>query len=221
MLGCCPRSSESREHRAARSRPLEGGPRQVPPRNLIAEFGSDSFKLAAYNMGENKLRRTLFTLAQQPGGFRAEDRTFWHLYRGCRPCRKRPWSTSRACCSGRRLPRPRTLRTRVAKRVAHQNVVSTTPPRSFSKILLGRTSVNTRTSQVGREADCVQHLAAVLTTLSLLSPREFEIGVQCSPQRTQGSFDRGPGRMRTGRESGEARQVRGVQRRIRERPPWR
>ena len=37
--------------------------------------------LAAYNMDENKLRRTLLTLAQKPGGLRAEDRTFWHLYR--------------------------------------------------------------------------------------------------------------------------------------------
>jgi soluble lytic murein transglycosylase-like protein len=51
--------------------------------NLFAEFGSDSFMLAvaAYNRGEGPLRRTLFELAQKPGGLRPEDRNFWHLYR--------------------------------------------------------------------------------------------------------------------------------------------
>jgi soluble lytic murein transglycosylase-like protein len=51
--------------------------------NLFAEFGADSFMLAlaSYNMGENKLRRTLTALAQRPGGLRPEDRNFWQLYR--------------------------------------------------------------------------------------------------------------------------------------------
>ena len=51
--------------------------------NLVAEFGPDSFMLAiaAFNSGETKMRKTLFALAQQPGGLRPEDRNFWHLYR--------------------------------------------------------------------------------------------------------------------------------------------
>jgi soluble lytic murein transglycosylase-like protein len=51
--------------------------------NLLAEFGTDSFMLAlaSYNVGENKLRKTLFSLAQRPGGLQPEDRTFWQLYR--------------------------------------------------------------------------------------------------------------------------------------------
>ena len=51
--------------------------------NLMAEFGHESFMLAiaSYNVGESKMRKVLFDLAQQPGGLRAEDRTFWHLYR--------------------------------------------------------------------------------------------------------------------------------------------
>ena len=51
--------------------------------NLMAEFGHDSFMLAlaGYNMGETRLRKVLFDLAQQPGGLRPEDRNFWHLYR--------------------------------------------------------------------------------------------------------------------------------------------
>jgi membrane-bound lytic murein transglycosylase D len=51
--------------------------------NLLAEFGEDSFMLAmaAYNRGENGVRRALHQVAQEAGGFRKEKRDFWHLYR--------------------------------------------------------------------------------------------------------------------------------------------
>lgn len=51
--------------------------------NLFAEFGQESFMLAvaAFNTGESKMRKTLFALAQQPGGLRPDDRNFWYLYR--------------------------------------------------------------------------------------------------------------------------------------------
>lgn len=51
--------------------------------NLLAEFGEDSFMLAmaAYNRGENGVRRALHDVAQESGGFRKEKRDFWHLYR--------------------------------------------------------------------------------------------------------------------------------------------
>jgi pSer/pThr/pTyr-binding forkhead associated (FHA) protein len=51
--------------------------------NLLTVFGSDSFMLAmaSYNRGESAVRRVLFQMAQEKGGFRKEKRDFWHLYR--------------------------------------------------------------------------------------------------------------------------------------------
>lgn len=51
--------------------------------NLLAEFGEDAFMLAmaAYNRGENGVRRALHQVAQEPGGYKKEKRDFWHLYR--------------------------------------------------------------------------------------------------------------------------------------------
>ena len=49
----------------------------------LAELGTDSFMLAlaSYNSGQNKMRRTLQQLAQEPGGFGKNKRDFWYLYR--------------------------------------------------------------------------------------------------------------------------------------------
>jgi soluble lytic murein transglycosylase-like protein len=51
--------------------------------NLLAEFGEDAFMLAmaSYNRGENGVRRVLHKIAQTPGGFKKQNRDFWHLYR--------------------------------------------------------------------------------------------------------------------------------------------
>lgn len=51
--------------------------------NLLAEFGEDAFMLAmaSYNRGENGVRAVLHKIAQTPGGFKRENRDFWHLYR--------------------------------------------------------------------------------------------------------------------------------------------
>jgi len=51
--------------------------------NLLAEFGEDSFMLAmaSYNRGEAGVRRVLHDVAREPGGFKKENRDFWHLYR--------------------------------------------------------------------------------------------------------------------------------------------
>ena len=58
--------------------------------------------------------------------------------------------------------------------------------------------------------------------LELFSPRESLKSVSDGhPKGHRGLLSGVPVRVRTDRESGEARQVRGVQRRIRERPLWR
>jgi hypothetical protein len=51
--------------------------------NLLAEFGEDAFMLAmaSYNRGENAVRGVLHKIAQTPGGFKKQNRDFWHLYR--------------------------------------------------------------------------------------------------------------------------------------------
>lgn len=51
--------------------------------NLLAEFGEDAFMLAmaSYNRGENGVRAVLHKIAQTPGGFKKQNRDFWHLYR--------------------------------------------------------------------------------------------------------------------------------------------
>ncbi len=51
--------------------------------NLLSEFGEDAFMLAmaSYNRGENGVRRVLHKIAQTPGGFKKQNRDFWHLYR--------------------------------------------------------------------------------------------------------------------------------------------
>jgi soluble lytic murein transglycosylase-like protein len=51
--------------------------------NLLAEFGEDAFMLAmaSYNRGENGVRGVLHKIAQTPGGFKRQNRDFWHLYR--------------------------------------------------------------------------------------------------------------------------------------------
>ena len=51
--------------------------------NLLAEFGEDAFMLAmaSYNRGENAVRGVLHKVAQTPGGFKKQNRDFWHLYR--------------------------------------------------------------------------------------------------------------------------------------------
>ena len=51
--------------------------------NLLAEFGEDAFMLAmaSYNRGENGVRGVLHKIAQTPGGFKKQNRDFWHLYR--------------------------------------------------------------------------------------------------------------------------------------------
>jgi membrane-bound lytic murein transglycosylase D len=51
--------------------------------NLLAEFGEDAFMLAmaSYNRGENGVRAVLHKIAATPGGFKRQNRDFWHLYR--------------------------------------------------------------------------------------------------------------------------------------------
>jgi soluble lytic murein transglycosylase-like protein len=51
--------------------------------NLLAEFGEDAFMLAmaSYNRGENAVRGVLHKIARTPGGFKKQNRDFWHLYR--------------------------------------------------------------------------------------------------------------------------------------------
>jgi soluble lytic murein transglycosylase-like protein len=51
--------------------------------NLLAEFGEDAFMLAmaSYNRGENGVRGVLHKIARTPGGFKKQNRDFWHLYR--------------------------------------------------------------------------------------------------------------------------------------------
>lgn len=51
--------------------------------NLLAEFGEDAFMLAmaSYNRGENAVRGVLHKIAATPGGFKKQNRDFWHLYR--------------------------------------------------------------------------------------------------------------------------------------------
>ncbi|HJQ65431.1 MAG TPA: transglycosylase SLT domain-containing protein [Gemmatimonadales bacterium] len=51
--------------------------------NLLAEFGEDAFMLAmaSYNRGENGVRAVLHKIAQTPGGYKKQNRDFWHLYR--------------------------------------------------------------------------------------------------------------------------------------------
>ena len=51
--------------------------------NLLAEFGEDAFMLAmaSYNRGENAVRGVLHKVALTPGGFKKQNRDFWHLYR--------------------------------------------------------------------------------------------------------------------------------------------
>jgi len=51
--------------------------------NLLAEFGEDAFMLAmaSYNRGENAVRGVLHKIALTPGGFKKQNRDFWHLYR--------------------------------------------------------------------------------------------------------------------------------------------
>ncbi|MGH7538530.1 MAG: transglycosylase SLT domain-containing protein [Gemmatimonadales bacterium] len=50
---------------------------------LLAEFGEDAFMLAmaSYNRGENGVRAVLHKIARTPGGFKKQNRDFWHLYR--------------------------------------------------------------------------------------------------------------------------------------------
>jgi len=54
-------------------RPAQGHARCIPlSRNLLAEFGEDSFMLAmaSYNRGESGVRRVLHQIASEPGGFK-------------------------------------------------------------------------------------------------------------------------------------------------------
>jgi peptidoglycan lytic transglycosylase D len=37
--------------------------------------------MASYNRGENAVRGVLHKIARTPGGFKKQNRDFWHLYR--------------------------------------------------------------------------------------------------------------------------------------------